>query len=295
MIKNLVLIVSIVLLSILLILFAYLIKDSELCCRYEFCSKLTNICKEDSEVLYSKSERGIKLYINDIKENDTVQLGSTLSGSITGQWFFEGEFPVRVLNEEMEILDTVLASATQDWMTEEDVSFEVNLDVDIQESSSVILRFEKSNPSGLIKNDDYIDFPIMLEVQEKSIEVKVFFPNEIMGSTEDCTLVYPLIRTIPQTVAVGRASLEELFNGLTEEELSSGYYDNLNEGIVIQSLTISNGIARVDFNSKLDEMVGGSCKVTSIRAQIEETLKQFSTVNSVVISRDGQVEDILQP
>ena len=295
MIKNLVLIVSIVLLSILLILFAYLLKDPELCCRYEFCSKLTNICKDQPQVLYSKSEKGIKLYINDIKENDTVQVGSILSGSITGGWFFEGEFPVRVLNEDMEILDTVLAKTSQDWMTEDDISFEVVLDIDIEESSNVILRFEKSNPSGLIENDDYIDFPVMLEVESKSIEIKVFFPNESMGSTEDCTLVYPVIRTIPETVAVGRASLEELFNGLTEQEVLSGYYSNLNDGVVIQSLTISNGIARVDFNSRLGEAVGGSCKVTSIRAQIEDTLKQFSTVNSVIISIDGQVEDILQP
>ena len=295
MIKNLVLIVTIILLSIFLILFAYLLKDSELCCRYEFCSKITNICEEKPQVLYSQSEKGIRLYIDDTKKNDTVQLGSTLTGSITGSWFFEGDFPVRVLNEEMEILDTVLAKTSQDWMTEDDISFEVVLDIDIEESSNVILRFEKSNPSGLIENDDYIDFAIMLEVEPKSIEVKVFFPNEGMGSTEDCTLVYPVVRTIPETVAVGRASLEELFNGVTEQETNLGYYSNLNEGVVIQSLTISNGIARVDFNSKLDEMVGGSCKVTSIRSQIEETLKQFSTVNSVVISIDGQVEDILQP
>ncbi|MDX9739004.1 MAG: GerMN domain-containing protein [Candidatus Dojkabacteria bacterium] len=295
MIKNLVLIVSIVLLSILLILFAYLLKDPDLCCEYELCTKLTSICEDKAQVLYSKSEKGVKLYINDIKENDTVQVGSTLSGSIKGGWFFEGEFPVRVLNEDMEILDTLLAKATEDWMTEEDVSFELKLDIDIHESSKVILRFERSNPSGLVENDDYIDFPVMLEVESKSIEVKVFFPNEGMGSTEDCSLVYPVIRTIPETLAVGKASLEELFNGLTKEETSSGYYTNLNDGVVIQSLTISNGVARADFSSKLDEGVGGSCKVTSIRAQIEETLKQFPTVNSVIISIDGQIEDILQP
>lgn len=295
MIKNLVLIVSIVLLSILLILFAYLLKDPDLCCEYELCTKLTSICEDKPQVLYSKSEKGIKLYINDVKENNTVQVGSILTGSITGGWFFEGELPVRVLNEDMEILDTLSAKATEDWMTEKEVTFELKLDVDIQDSSKVILRFERSNPSGLVENDDYVDFPVMLEVESKSIEVKVFFPNKNMGSTDDCSLVYPLIRTIPETVAVGKASLEELFNGLTEQEIASGYYTNINEGVVIQSLTISNGVARVDFNSRLGEAVGGSCKVTSIRAQIEETLKQFSTANSVVISIDGNAETILQP
>jgi len=35
--------------------------------------------------------------------------------------------------------------------------------------------------------------------------------------------------------------------------------------------------------------------VTAIRAQITETLKQFPTVENVVISIDGRTEDILQP
>jgi len=45
----------------------------------------------------------------------------------------------------------------------------------------------------------------------------------------------------------------------------------------------------------LEEAVGGSCRVTAIRSQIEQTLKQFSTVQSVIISIDNRTEDILQP
>jgi len=35
--------------------------------------------------------------------------------------------------------------------------------------------------------------------------------------------------------------------------------------------------------------------VAAIRAQIRETLKQFPTVDEVIISIDGRTEDILQP
>jgi len=45
----------------------------------------------------------------------------------------------------------------------------------------------------------------------------------------------------------------------------------------------------------LQYQVGGSCRVSAIRAQIIETLKQFSTVKNVVISINGRTEDILQP
>jgi len=66
-------------------------------------------------------------------------------------------------------------------------------------------------------------------------------------------------------------------------------------GIKIQSLTIENGVAKVDFNAQLDAGSGGACRSAAIIAQISQTLKQFSTVNSVIISINGQTEDILQP
>jgi len=41
--------------------------------------------------------------------------------------------------------------------------------------------------------------------------------------------------------------------------------------------------------------VAGSCRVGAIRAQIEETLKQFPTVQNVIISVNGNTENILEP
>lgn len=295
MIKNLVLITVIVLLSVFMILFAYILKDPSLCCEFNLCKQLSNICEDKEEVLDIDSNKGIKLTIEDIKKDDTVEIGTVIKGSITGSWYFEGEFPVRVLNSNMEIVDTLIAHAKDDWMTDENVPFELELNFDIQQEQYITLRFEKSNPSGLEENSDYIDFTIKVKPKKESLTVKVYFPNTKMGSTDDCSLVYPLNRKIPYTQAVGRAALNELFNGITQEEKEDGYFTNLNTGIQIQSITIQNGIAKVDFNRKLQEGIGGSCKVTSIRAQIEKTLLQFPTVNTVIISIDGQSEDILQP
>lgn len=295
MIKNLVLIISIVLLSVLMILFAYILKDNNLCCKYNVCRQLTNICDDNTEVLDLESEKGTKLTLNGINQGDSVEMGTVLTGSIVGNWYFEAEFPVRVLNSNMEIVDTLVARAQDDWMTDEMVPFELELDFDLTEVSEITLRFEKSNPSDLEENADHIDFNIVVEPSERTLTVKVYFPNINMGSTDDCSLVYPLNREIPYTQATGRASLNELFKGVTDDEKEDGYYTNLNTGIEIQSLTIQNGIAKADFNQRLQEMVGGSCKTTSVRSQIEKTLLQFSTVETVQISIDGQVEDILQP
>jgi spore germination protein GerM len=41
--------------------------------------------------------------------------------------------------------------------------------------------------------------------------------------------------------------------------------------------------------------VGGSCRVSGIRNQIIQTLKQFPTIKNVVISVEGNSEEALQP
>ena len=100
---------------------------------------------------------------------------------------------------------------------------------------------------------------------------------------------------MPKTTLVARAALTQLLVGPTNMEKNAGLFTNINSGVTIQSLTIENGVAKVDFNQQLQERVAGSCKVIAIRAQITETLKQFPSVKSVVISIDGKTEDILQP
>lgn len=89
--------------------------------------------------------------------------------------------------------------------------------------------------------------------------------------------------------------MEELLQGPTKAERTEGYRTSINEGVKIQRLTIQNGLARIDFNEILEFRVAGSCRVRSIRAQIEHTLKQFPTVREVIISINGRTEDILQP
>jgi len=130
----------------------------------------------------------------------------------------------------------------------------------------------------------------------KQINVSVSFPNsKLYPNMIDCSKVFEVNRTIAETLAVGKAALEELFKGPTDQEKKDGYFTNIPIGVKIQKLTIENGVAKVDLSKELEQGVGGSCRVDSIRAEITETLKQFSTVQSVIISIDGKTEDILQP
>lgn len=131
---------------------------------------------------------------------------------------------------------------------------------------------------------------------EEKMTVKVFFGNSIFDpEVLDCSKNFSVERTIPKTLAVGRAALEELLKGPTEAEKNEGYFTSINPDVKIQSLTIEGGVAKVDFDKQLEFQVGGSCRVGAIASQIKETLKQFPTVQEVIISIDGRTEDILQP
>lgn len=134
-------------------------------------------------------------------------------------------------------------------------------------------------------------------VSGETMKVKVYFNNNKMDPEISCNKVFAVERTILKTESTGSASLLELFKGPTEEEKNAGFYTSINNGVILQSLMIGmeSGTARADFNEKLQEGVGGSCKVSAIRAQITETLKQWPTIKSVIISINGNSEDILQP
>ena len=122
--------------------------------------------------------------------------------------------------------------------------------------------------------------------------VKAFFGR--VGTT-DCASVTPVIRVLPKTLAVGRASLISLLVGLTTNEKTSGYTTAINSGIRLKSLTITNGVALADFSAELSKGVAGSCRVQAIRSQITQTLKQFPTVKTVVIAVEGKTTGVLEP
>lgn len=127
--------------------------------------------------------------------------------------------------------------------------------------------------------------------------VKVYFNNPKIDPNWDfeCSNVLAVERTIPKTESVAAAALTELLKGPTDSEKAKGYMSNINTGVKVQSLSVKDGLAKIDFNEQLQFQVGGSCKTSAIIAQIKQTLKQFSSVKEVVISINGQTEDILQP
>jgi spore germination protein GerM len=106
--------------------------------------------------------------------------------------------------------------------------------------------------------------------------------------------VHPVTRTVPYTVGTAQAALTELIKGLTAQELSDGFVTSIDPATKIQSLSIKDGIAYVDFSKELNSKNTGLCAGEFIKAQIEQTLLQFSTIKKVQISINGD-KDFVQP
>lgn len=226
----------------------------------------------------------------------TIQSPLVIEGEARGTWFFEASFPVRLLDADGKTLALEPVQADGEWMTENFVPFHKTLRFQVEKEGPGTLVFEKDNPSGLPENDDAVRIPVQLK-KSGGITVKAFFGNRIKDpNVVQCDRVYPVERMVPKTQAVARAALEELLAGPTLLEGREGAFTTINDKVKIQKLAIMNGTAFVDFDDTLEAQVGGACRVTMIRAQIKETLKQFSTVKNVVLTVNGRGEDIiLQP
>ena len=236
------------------------------------------------------------LIVENVHAGDMVSSPLQITGYVNGGGWggFEGQVGTVTLQDAAgNQLDIEPLTATTEWMTTT-VRFEVNLEFNTTATEGKLV-FKNENASGEPSRDKIVTMPVKFASSADMSVVKAFFGNSKLDPKVTCEKVFALTRTVPKTEAVGRAALEALLKGPEQAEKEIGYETSINAGVKINSLTISDGVAKVDFNDVLNAGVAGSCRVGMIRAQIEQTLKQFPSVKSVVISVNGKTEDILQP
>jgi spore germination protein GerM len=242
-----------------------------------------NSANENQEIIVTKP-----------KANEVVGNPLIIEGQARGSWFFEAVFPVELVDAQGKTLAIAQAKAQSDWMTDNFVPFKAEINYQAEATTTGKLILKNDNPSGLKENDKQIEISVTISPTD-SLTVKVFFSNNNLDPEITCQKVFSVERQVAKTEAIARAAIEELLKGASAEDRAGGYYTSINQGVKIQKLTIENGKAKVDFDKTMEEGMGGSCRVSAIRAQITETLKQFPTVKEVIISVDGRTEDVLQP
>jgi len=112
----------------------------------------------------------IKLKRGVVRINALIDSPLIIEGEARGSWFFEASFPIKLLDQEGEVMATAIAQTQEDWMTEDFVLFESKLEFDLGGQRQGELVFEKDNPSGLSKNDQKVRIPIRFKQNKDLIK-----------------------------------------------------------------------------------------------------------------------------
>ncbi|HRY31189.1 MAG TPA: Gmad2 immunoglobulin-like domain-containing protein [Candidatus Paceibacterota bacterium] len=111
------------------------------------------------------AEKADLIKIASLSANQEIKSPITITGEARGYWFFEAVLPVIIIDKEGNVLGQGVATAQDDWMTTDFVSFTATVSFnkfkfasDGAKSGAII--FQKSNQSGLPENDDALEFPI---------------------------------------------------------------------------------------------------------------------------------------
>ena len=93
--------------------------------------------------------------------NQLITSPLQITGKARGSWFFEGSAPVKLMNQNNDVMAEGIITAQSDWMTKDFVDFKGELSFTPSENSKTgILVFSKSNPSGLPANDKFYKIPL---------------------------------------------------------------------------------------------------------------------------------------
>ncbi len=125
-----------------------------------------------------------------------------------------------------------------------------------------------------------------------TMRLEVFFSNAKLDppGTYDCSLVYPVSRTVSKDPNITRAALMELLKGPTPEEQAQGYTSFFSDATrdILQSVRADQGVAYVDFKDfrSVIPNASSSCGSAQFFAQVETTLKQFPGIGRVIYAID---------
>jgi hypothetical protein len=98
------------------------------------------------------------------KDNQTVSSPIEISGKAKGSWFFEGSFPIQLVDSSGNILGQGIATSTEDWMTENFINFSAEISYTKATSTRrALLVLSKDNPSDNPEFDQSIFIPLILK------------------------------------------------------------------------------------------------------------------------------------
>jgi hypothetical protein len=111
---------------------------------------------------HAKAKKATDLIVTAPKPHQQVCSPLTVKGKAKSAWFFEGVFPLRLLDEQCHEITSGQAKAQGSWTTGDFVPFEGTLTFTVAKPTKAILVLQNDNPSGLPENARKKEIPLML-------------------------------------------------------------------------------------------------------------------------------------
>lgn len=130
-----------------------------------------------------KSESSKSLKVFEPKPLSKIESPLKISGRARGTWYFEASFPIKIVDEDFNVLGQGNANALSDWMTEAMVPFEALIDFDSRGVDSGFIILSEDDPSGM-GNPKSVKIPVTFLKQNFS-ECKISGCSREICSDED--------------------------------------------------------------------------------------------------------------
>lgn len=113
-----------------------------------------------SESIGNELEKKDLIQVDEPRPNSAISNPVIIKGKARGSWFFEGSFPIKLVDDGNIVIGSTIATADGEWMTEDFVPFTASLTFSSSGTKKGILILEKDNPSGLPENEDFLEIPL---------------------------------------------------------------------------------------------------------------------------------------
>ncbi len=126
---------------------------------------IVTVNAEDLSAYVASKQDLIRVTAPEIVDGSMTLLQTTqITGEARGPWFFEGSFPIEVVDIEGTVIAQGIAQANGEWMTESFVPFSVTLTLPanvVGQAGSLLLK--KDNPSDEPQLDDLLEIPVIFK------------------------------------------------------------------------------------------------------------------------------------
>ena len=214
--------------------------------------------------------------ISNIQKKQVIDRPVSIQGEARGTWFSEASFPIAILDNDDNVLGEVVAVALDDWMTEEFVPFQAVTSFLPSTTKKGMMVFKKNNLSDLRELDDEVHLPILFGNKK----VKLYYPKGADSCDEK--ILVPVVRYV-----VGEDVIKETIKLLIEGELRPderelGFSTAFpNSNFSLKNISKDDSVLTLEFTNARAFTTGDACHVSLLKAQIEQTAKQFFGVRKV--------------